>query len=327
MSKQAFASLAIGMAVSAATVLAAQPAVADEWPSRPVRMVVGFGAGGGTDIIARIVAQPLSEALGQPVVVENKPGAGGTIGADTVAKAEKDGYSIFMMNNGHAVSANLYKKLPFDAEKDFAPVSLVATMPLVIAVNNDLKAGNLKELVALAKAEPNKVRFASVGVGSTQHFVGTVFRMMAGIQLRHVPYKGTPAAVAATRSGEVEMLVEVASPVIGQIRGGELKALAVTSAERYPVLPDVPTVAEAGLKGFDISTWYGLAFPAGTPAAIVTKMNQAIHKALAQDSVRKQILDAAFIPATNTPQAFTAHLASEIKRWGGVMKDAEVQQQ
>lgn len=290
-------------------------------------MVVGFGAGGGTDIIARIVSQPLSEVLGQPVVVENKPGAGGTIGADMVAKSAKDGYSIFMMNNGHAVSANLYKKLPYDSEKDFAPVSLVATMPLVIAVNKDMPVSDIKGLIGLAKAEPSKIRFASVGVGSTQHFVGTVFRMISGTQFRHVPYRGTPAAIAATRSGEVEMLVEVASPVIGQIKGGELKALAVTSAARYPVLPDVPTVAEAGLKDFDISTWYGLAFPAGTPAAIVTRMNQAIHKALANEAVRKQVLEASFIPATNTPQAFTTHLGSEIKRWGEVMKAADVQQQ
>ncbi|MBX3453582.1 tripartite tricarboxylate transporter substrate binding protein [Ferrovibrio sp.] len=326
MSKISTSIMAVGIAAAAFT-FAMPAAQADSWPSRPIRMVVGFGAGGGTDIIARLVAQPLSEVLGQPVVVENKPGAGGTIGADTVAKAAKDGYSIFMMNNGHAVSASLYKSLPYQSAKDFAPVSLVATMPLIITANKDLPVADLKALVARAKAEPNKLRFASVGVGSTQHFVGAVFATMAGVQIRHVPYRGTPAAIAATRSGEVELLVEVASPLIGQIKGGELKALAVSSAERYEVLPNVPTVAEAGIKGFDISTWYGLAFPAGTPVDIVNKMNAAINRAVTTDSARKQILDASFIPASNTPSQFAAHLDSEITRWGKVMQEAGVQQQ
>ncbi len=305
----------------------ADQAQAQDWPNRPVRMVVGFGAGGGTDIIARIIAQPLSEILGQPVVVENKPGAGGTIGADTVAKAPKDGSSIFMMNNGHAVSASLYKSLPYDSLKDFAPVSLVATMPLIITAGNNVAAGNIDALIKLARSQPGKVKFASVGVGSTQHFAGEVFRSLAGIDMRHVPYRGTPAAIAAVRGGEIDLLVEVAAPVIGQIKGGELKALAVTSAQRFPGLPDVPTVAEAGLPGYDVTTWYGLAFPAGTPAAIVTKMNGAVAQALAKDSVRKQVTDASFLPATSNPADFTNHIGAEIKRWGQVMQEAGVAQQ
>ncbi|MBP7064145.1 tripartite tricarboxylate transporter substrate binding protein [Ferrovibrio sp.] len=305
----------------------ADQAQAQDWPNRPVRMVVGFGAGGGTDIIARIIAQPLSEILGQPVVVENKPGAGGTIGADTVAKAPKDGSSIFMMNNGHAVSASLYKSLPYDSLKDFAPVSLVATMPLIITAGNNVAAGNIDALIKLARSQPGKVKFASVGVGSTQHFAGEVFRSLAGIDMRHVPYRGTPAAIAAVRGGEIDLLVEVAAPVIGQIKGGELKALAVTSAQRFPGLPDVPTVAEAGLPGYDVTTWYGLAFPAGTPAAIVTKMNGAVAQALAKDSVRKQVSDASFLPATSNPADFTNHIGAEIKRWGQVMQEAGVAQQ
>ncbi len=305
----------------------ADQAQAQDWPNRPVRMVVGFGAGGGTDIIARIIAQPLSEILGQPVVVENKPGAGGTIGADTVAKAPKDGSSIFMMNNGHAVSASLYKSLPYDSLKDFAPVSLVATMPLIITAGNNVAAGNIDALIKLARSQPGKVKFASVGVGSTQHFAGEVFRSLAGIDMRHVPYRGTPAAIAAVRGGEIDLLVEVAAPVIGQIKGGELKALAVTSAQRFPGLPDVPTVAESGLPGYDVTTWYGLAFPAGTPAAIVTKMNGAVAQALAKDSVRKQVTDASFLPATSNPADFTNHIGAEIKRWGQVMQEAGVAQQ
>lgn len=303
------------------------PALAQEWPARPVKMTVGFGAGGGTDIIARIIAQPLTEILGQPVVVENKPGAGGTIGADAVAKSPKDGYNIFMMNNGHAVSASLYKSLPYDSQKAFAPVSLVATMPLVIVAGNDVPAKDAKDLIDLAKAQPGKIRFASVGVGSTQHFAGLVFRNMSGGELRHIPYRGTPAAIAAVRSTEVELLFEVAAPVIGQVKGGELKALAVTSAKRFPALPNTPTVAELGLKGYDVTTWYGLAFPAGTPDAIVNKMNAAIKTALGKPEVRKQVEDAYFLPETSTPAAFNDHLGAEIKRWAKVMADDGIQQQ
>ena len=303
----------VSLTLAMATTLAAGAAMAQAWPERPVRMVVGFGAGGGTDIIARIMAQPLSEILGQPVVVENKPGAGGTIGADFVAKAPKDGHTIFMMNNGHAVSATLYKSLPYDSEKSFAPVSLVATMPLVITANKDLAATDGKSLITLIKSQPGKIRFASVGVGSTQHFAGLVFRNMSGGEIRHIPYRGTPAAIAAVRGGEVELLFEVAAPVVGQIKGGELKALAVTSAKRFPALPDVPTVAEAGLKAYDVTTWYGLAFPAGTPEPIVAKMNAAIKTALGKPEVRKQVEEANFLP--------------EIKRWGKVMQDDGIQQQ
>lgn len=314
------------LAALAATMLA-MPAAAQEWPTRPVKMVVGFGAGGGTDIIARIVAQALTEVLGQPVVVDNKAGAGGTIAAESVAKSPKDGYTIFMMNNGHAVSASLYKSLPYDSQKDFAPVSLVATMPLVIVAGKDVPAKDAKELADLAKKQPGKIRFASVGVGSTQHFAGIVFRSVTGSDLRHIPYRGTPAAIAAVRSNEVELLFEVAAPVIGQIKGGELKPLAVTSAKRFPALPDTPTVAELGFKGYDVTTWYGLAFPAGTPDAIVQKMNAAIKTALAKPEVRKQVEGANFLPEISTSTAFNDHLGSEIKRWGKVMQDSGIEQQ
>lgn len=310
-----------------AAIFLVTPATAQEWPARPIKMVVGFGAGGGTDIIARIIAQALTEVLAQPVVVENKAGAGGTIGADTVAKSQKDGYTIFMMNNGHAVSASLYKSLPYDSQKDFAPVSLVATMPLVIVVGKNVPAKDAKELIDLTKAQPGKIRFASVGVGSTQHFSGLVFNRMSGIELRHIPYRGTPAAIAAVRSNEVELLFEVAAPVIGQLKGGELKALAVTSTKRFPALPDTPTVAELGLKAYDVTTWYGLAFPAGTPAAIVNKMNAAIKTALANPQVRKQVENAYFLPEISTPAAFNDHLGAEIKRWAKVMQEAGIEQQ
>ncbi|WP_124080762.1 Bug family tripartite tricarboxylate transporter substrate binding protein [Pigmentiphaga humi] len=306
---------------------AAFPAAAQEWPSRPIRMMVGFGPGGGTDIIARMVAQPLAEILGQPIVVENKPGAGGTLAANTVARAAPDGHTIFVMNNGHAVSAAVYQKLPFDSVKDFAPVSTLCAQPLVVVAGKNFPAQDLGGLVARAKAQPGKLNYASVGIGSTQHFAAELLRQLTDIDIVHVPYKGTPNAVAAVMSGEVELLVEVASPLLGQIRAGELKPLAVTSPKRYDGLPDVPTAVESGVAGYDVTTWYGLAFPAGTPAPIVEKMNQAVRKALAQDAVRKQAMAAACLPEASSPDALGRHVSAEIERWKGVMQKAGIAQQ
>ncbi|HEX5779617.1 MAG TPA: tripartite tricarboxylate transporter substrate binding protein, partial [Xanthobacteraceae bacterium] len=301
-------------------------AAQDKWPERPINLVVGFGAGGGTDIIARIVATALNEELGQPVVVVNRPGAGGTVAAESVARAAPDGYTMFMANNGHAISAVTYKSLKFDAVKDFQPVSLVATLPLIIVSRPDFPAKTAGDLIKNAKANPGKLNFASVSVGSTQHFAGALFSQLADIKVTHVPYQKTPEAVAATRSGEADYLVEVLSPVLGQVKSGEMKALAVTSAERYPGLPDVPTVAESGLKEYDVTTWYGFNFPAGTPKPIVDKMNAAIQKVLAKKSVQEQAMKAAFVLKGSTPDAFGKHVASEVERWGKVMKEAGIPQ-
>jgi tripartite-type tricarboxylate transporter receptor subunit TctC len=241
-------------------------AVAQDWPQRPVRMLVGFGAGGGTDILARIVAPAMGAALGQPVVIENRPGAGGTIAAGQVAKAAPDGYTAFMLNNGHAVSAVMISPLPYDPVADFEPVSMVATMPLVILAGRGAGFGSLQGLIDVARHNPGKLNLASVGIGSTQHFAAELLFSTAAIKLVHVPYKGTPNAVAATVANETQMILETLGSVIGQIRGGALQALAVTSSSRFPGLPDVPTVAEAGLPGYDVTTWYALVFPAKTPA-------------------------------------------------------------
>jgi tripartite-type tricarboxylate transporter receptor subunit TctC len=313
---------------AAALMLLASATAAQDWPSRPIKMVVGFGAGGGTDIIARIVAPPLSEALGQPVVVENKPGAGGTIAADQVAKSPPDGHTVFMMNNGHAVSAVLYKTLPFDSAKDFRPSAMVATMPLVIVAAPSFEAADVAGLIRLAKEKPGKIDFASVGIGSTQHFAGELLQQLAGIRLMHIPYRGTPAAVAAVRSGEVPLLVEVASPVMGQIRAGEVKALALTSKKRFDALPQTRTVAEQALPDYDVTTWYALAFPAKTPDRIVARMNEAVRTALRQETIRKQVENASFIPAeAGTPEALAAHVEGEIAKWRGVMQKAGIEQQ
>lgn len=305
----------------------ALPAAAQEWPARPIRMMVGFGPGGGTDIIARMVAQPLAEILGQPIVVENKPGAGGTLAAGTVARAAPDGHTVFVMNNGHAVSAAIYRKLPFDSVKDFAPISTLCAQPLVVVAGKRFPAGDIAGLVAMAKAQPGKLNYASVGIGSTQHFAGELLRQVSGIDIVHVPYKGTPNAVAAVLSGEVDLLVEVASPLLGHIRAGELKPLAVTSPQRYEGLPQTPTALESGVAGYDVTTWYGLAFPAGTPAAIVDKMNQAVRRVLANETVKKQALASACLPGASTPQALTRHVEAEIARWSTVMQKAGIAQQ
>jgi tripartite-type tricarboxylate transporter receptor subunit TctC len=304
-------SLALFAACAAAT---AQP----DWPQRPVRMVVGFGPGGGTDIVARIVAQPLGDALGQPVVVENKPGAGGTVAAAQVAKAVPDGTTVFMLNNGFAVSAVMYRALSYDPQADFQPVSMVATMPLVVLTGAKSGFADLKGLVEASKASPGKLNFASVGIGSTQHFAGELLFQMAGLRLLHVPYKGTPNAIAAVQTNEAQLLVEVAASVLGQVRGGALKALGVTSVAPFPGLPEVPTMRQAGLADYDVTTWYALAFPARTPPAVVEKTNRTLRAVLARDEVRKLLANAAFVPEPSTPEALQAHLKAEIARWAAV---------
>jgi len=312
-----------GIAAILFTVLAGQ-AVAQDWPQRPLRMLVGFGAGGGTDILARIVAPTMGTALGQPVVIENRPGAGGSIAANQVAKSAPDGYTAFMLNNGHAVSAVMINPLPYDPVADFEPVSMVATMPLFILAGPRAGFGSLQGLIEVARLNPGRLNLASVGIGSTQHFAAELFFETAGIKLVHVPYKGTPNAIAATTSNETQLLVEVAAPVIGQIRGGALNALAVTSGTRFPGLPDVPTAAEAGLPGYDVTTWYALVFPAKTPAAIVERTRAALRTALARGDVRKLMLNAAFLANESTPGELAAHIKSEIARWGAVREKAGI---
>ena len=299
----------------------AQP---QEWPQRPVRMLVGFGAGGGTDILARIVAPAMGAALGQPVVVENRPGAGGSIAANAVAKAEPDGYTAFLLNNGHAVSAVMLPSLPYDPVADFQPVSLVATMPLVILSGPRAGFGSLQGLLEVARHNPGKLNLASVGIGSTQHFAAELLFHTAAVKLVHVPYKGTPNAVAATVSNETQVLMETVGSVIGQIRGQAVQALAVTSSTRFPGLPQVPTVAEAGLADYAVTTWYALVFPAKTPAAVVEKTRAALRAALAGDEVQKQMLNVAFLPSESTPAELGAHLKAEIARWGAVRAKAGI---
>jgi tripartite-type tricarboxylate transporter receptor subunit TctC len=306
---------------------ASLPAAADEWPTKPIRILVGFGPGGGTDIVARILAQPLSELLGQPVVVENKPGAAGTTATDALAKSAKDGYTAVLLSGGHSVAAVMYKSLPYDSLKDIEPVSMVATAALAIAANRDGGFDSLKAMIAKAKAQPGKLNYATIGVGSTQHFSAELFRQLAGVDIKHIPYRNSPAAIAALRSKEVDLQFDTVQAVLGQVKGGDLKALAVTSSERWPALPDVPTVAEQGVTGYEVNTWYGMAVPAGTPAAIVEKLNKALKDVLARDGVRKQIGDAGAIAKSSSPREFGDYVASEIIKWRNVRDKAGIQPQ
>jgi tripartite-type tricarboxylate transporter receptor subunit TctC len=326
MSSQRFA-FAVGCLLFATSLIHSAPSSAQSWPTKPIHIIVGFGAGGGTDIVTRIVAQPLSELLGQPVVVENKPGAGGTTAGNIVAKAANDGHTAVMLSAGHTVSAVIFKSLPYDAIKDFQPVALVANSAFVVVANKDFAASNIKEMVTAAKANPGKLTFASVGLGSTQHFAGEMLKQRTGMDVKHIPYRNTPAVIGALRGKEVDYAVELAHAVAGQVRSGDLKILAVTTAERWPSIPDVPTMTQSDVPDYQVLGWYGLAFPAGTPAAVVDRMNKSLREVLSRETVRKQMADAGALANVSTPQEFGKLLESEIAKWRDVMAKAGMQPQ
>jgi tripartite-type tricarboxylate transporter receptor subunit TctC len=318
-------------AALAALVLAAvaqpMPLAAQDWPQRPIRIVVGFGPGGGTDIAARIVAEPLSKALGQPVVVENRVGAGGTTAAEQVAKSPKDGYTALMMSNAHAVTPAMYKTLRYDPIGDFQMVSMVGTAGLMLVVAPGFPAKDLKGVIAHAKQNPGKLNFGSPGVGTTQHFSAEFMKQLAGLAIQHVPYKSTPASLTALIGGEVQLVIELIQTVQGQVQAGTLRAIAVTSPQRFPTVPDIPTFAESGLPGYDVTSWYGLSFPAGTPAPIVARTNKAMRDLLASDTVRAQILKVGALVRSSTPDELKDHIAGEIARWKSVRDKAGIEQQ
>jgi len=305
--------------------LIASLAQAQDWPTRPIHVIVGAGPGGGTDIITRIIGQPLSELLGQPVVVENKQGPANLLATGALVKAAKDGYTAYMINNSHGVVAALYKNLPFDPVNDFGFVSFAGVAGLVLVTRKDFPASNVKELIAAAKAAPGKLNFASVGNGTTQHFSGELFRQLAGVDVKHIPYRSTPAAVTGLLAGEVDFTFELVQPVLGQIRAGELKALAVTSPERYAALPELPTVAESGLPSFQVMSWYGLTVPAGTPEPIVARMNKALHEVLAREDIRAALLKVGATAKTSTPQELRQHVINEIAKWNDVREKAGIE--
>jgi tripartite-type tricarboxylate transporter receptor subunit TctC len=303
----------------------AQAGGAAAYPSKPIRLVVPFTPGGSTDILARAIGQKLTEAWGQPVVIDNMPGAGGSIGADKVAKAPADGYTLLMGHIGTlAVNPSLYPKLPYNPVKDFAPVAWVARVPNVLVVNPSVKATSVKELVALAKARPGQLNYGSGGNGSAANLATEYFKMQTGISLLHIPYRGTAPAMTDLLGGQIQVLFTGAPAVLGQIKNGQLRALAVSSPQRLDALPDVPTVAEAGYKGFEADQWYGVVAPAGTPKDIVSKLNAQINQALGSSELKTRLNSEGAIATPTTPEAFGQHIVREIARWKPVIQSGRV---
>jgi tripartite-type tricarboxylate transporter receptor subunit TctC len=303
--------------------LACGTASAQTYPSKPIRMIVPFTPGGSTDILARALGQKLNEAWKQPVIVENRPGAGGSIGAELVAKAPPDGYTLLMGHIGTlAVNPTFYPKLPYDAVKSFAPVALIASVPNVLVVHPSVPANNVMELVVLAKAKPGQLNYSSGGNGSAAHLAMEYFKLQTGTDIVHVPYKGTSPAVTDVVAGQVSMTMTGAPAVVPQVQAGKLRALGVSSTKRLAAFPQLPTIAEAGVKGFDATQWYGVVAPAKTPADIVKKLNGEIRTIMQSPEMQERLRTEGAIATVSTPEEFEKFIASEIARWGTVIKTA-----
>ena len=317
--RRAALSLAATLAISTPHAAAA----ADAYPARPIRFVVAFPPGGGTDIIARSIAQKLAERIAQQVVVDNRPGAGGNIGTDIVAKAAPDGYTMLMGSAGPlAINASLFAKMPFDPVRDLAPVTLAASTPNVLVLHPSLKAATVKELIALARARPGEINFASSGHGTPAHLAGELFNSMAGVKMVHVPYKGAAPALADLLGGQVQLMFSTMPPALPHVKDGKLRALAVTSAKRSPAAPELPTVDEIALPGFEANTWHGVVVPAGTPETIVARLNREIVAILHLPEVVERLSGQGAEPVGSTPQEFAAYIKSEALKWAKVVRDS-----
>jgi tripartite-type tricarboxylate transporter receptor subunit TctC len=299
-------------------------AMAQAWPAKNVTIVVPFATGGTTDAIARSLGQELSKSLGQPVIVENKPGAGATIGADYVAKAKPDGYTLLLGAVHHTIASSVYKKLPYDFQRDFAPVSTVALVPNVLVVNPSVPAKNVQELIALAKKTPGKLTYGSNGNGTGQHLIGTQFGNASGADILHVPYKGSGPLTIDLLGGQVDMSFDTVTPVLSHIRAGKLRALAVTTIKRSAALPNVPTLDESGLKGFDQGTWFGVLAPAATPKDVLGRLNAEIVKIVNAPDFRKRMDDIGAVPIGNSAAQMAAQIKGDTERYAKVVKDAKV---
>lgn len=298
---------------------------AADYPVKPIRVLVGFAPGGSADIIARAVGQKLAAAFNQPVVVDNRSGASGIIAADLTAKTNPDGYTLFEATmTTHGIGPNLYAKLPYDVVKDFEAVSLMVRIPLVMFINASVPSMNLQQFVALTKSNPGKYSCASAGAGSPPHLVAELLKLKTGAQLLHVPYKGTGAALPDVVAGNVQMMVDGPPPFIPHVKSGKLKALAAASEKRNPLLPDVPTFAEAGIAGMEAGLWYGIVAPAGTPKAVVARLNAEINHALGEPDLRERFAAMSVEIVGGPPKAFTRFIDSELKRWGEVVRAANI---
>lgn len=299
-------------------------AAAEVYPSRPIRLVVPFPPGGGTDTLSRIVAQGLSESLGQQVVVENKPGAGGALGAELVAKAPADGYTLYVGSTATAMMPSLYKNLTFDPIKDFVPIAAIGSSPFVLIVNNTVPANSLGELIALAKAKPGMLSYGSAGNGSVNHVGMELFKSMAGVDLIHIPYKGSSAALGDLLGGRLTVMLDTVVSSMPNVKANRVRALAVTSLKRSTLAPELPTVSELGPAGFEVSPWYCFVAPAGTPDAVVRKLNAAINKVLSTPSVRERYASLGAEPATGSPEELGRLIQAEERKWAMVIKQANV---
>jgi tripartite-type tricarboxylate transporter receptor subunit TctC len=310
------------LAVMAALFSAA--AHAQSFPSKPITLIVPFPPGGTTDVLARSLGEKLSQAIGQPVIVESKPGAGATIGADYVAKARPDGYTLLMGAVHHTIATSVYKKLPYDFQKDLIPITTVAMVPNVLVVNASNPAKSVSELIAQAKAQPGSASYGSNGNGTAQHLIGTQFENLTGAKILHVPYKGSGPLTTDLLGGQITMSFDTITPVLPHIKGGKLRALAVTTATRSPSLPDVPTLDESGLKGFNIGTWFGVLAPAGTPKDIVARLNAEMVKVIQSAEFKKRMADIGADPIGNTPEQMGAQIRDETEKFAKLVKAANV---
>jgi tripartite-type tricarboxylate transporter receptor subunit TctC len=308
-----------------ACVFAAGAAFAQTYPAKPVRMIVGFPPGGGTDVVARVISQKLTEWWGQAVTVENRAGATGTIGADAVAKSAPDGYTLIMGHvNSHAIAPNLFAKLPYDPIKDFAAVAYVGYVPNVLAVHPSINVKSVKELVALLKSKPGQLNYASSGNGSTQHLAGEMFKQLTGTNIIHVPYKGSGDAIKDLLAGVVAMNFDTMPPVMPHVQAGKLYGLAISTPKRLPQLPNVPTFLEEGITGFDVANWYGVMAPAGTPRDIVTKLNTDINKAMQVPEVRARLEGVGTQLNEQSAAGFEAYMKAEVQKYAKLIKDTGV---
>jgi len=305
-------------------IAAASIAHAADWPAKPVTLVVPFAPGGTTDIISREVGDKLSAALTQPVVVDNRAGAGGTLGAGIVAKAAPDGYTLFMATIAHTIAPGIYKSLSYDFQRDLDPVALIASTPNVLIVNADLPVGNVAELIAYARANPGKLNFGSAGIGSTEHLSGELFRAMTKTQLVHVPYKGGAPMMAALIAGQIQFAIETSPSAAPHVRAGKVRALAVTTTTRSPAYPGVPTLDESGLAGYDVTTWFALMAPHGTPASVVQRVNDELARVLADPDMTKKFAEQGVSAGKMGPADLAAFIRSETAKWTKTAKDAGI---
>jgi len=318
--KAALAALALGLALAA-------PAHAQNFPAKPVRIIVGFGAGGVADLTARIVAEKLSTQLGQQVLVENRPSAGGIVAAQEVARAEPDGHTLLLMSNGNAVSASLFKSLPYDTLADFATVSTLGFFDIAVVVNADSKINSMADLLAYAKANPGKLNIGTINIGSTQHLSAELFKAMAGVDAVTVPFKGSPAVVTALRGNEVQVAFDMLAPVMPQAKAGAVKILAITSDRRFPGLPDVPTVAESGVTGYQASSWNAIAAPAKTPRPVIDRLNKEIQTVLAMPEVKEKLQGMGVTARGSSPEAMRQLLVSDVEKWRKVIETSRIERQ